>query len=95
MTPLPSSIGQGSNPCPFNCETNTLLLDHSNYLPLVTLKYEIIKQWEGQRGKTEATSSQKVCATSVSTDNQGGEPTLGHWLQCYRVWYEIENFQIN
>jgi len=43
----------------------------------------------------EETSSQKVCATSVSTGNLGGEPTLGHWPQCYRVWYEVEIFQIN
>jgi len=41
----------------------------------------------------EATSSQKVCATSISTGNQGGEHTLGHWPQCYRIWYEIEIFQ--
>jgi len=26
----------------------------------------------------EATSSQKKCATSISTGNQGGEPTLSH-----------------
>jgi len=26
----------------------------------------------------EATSSQKVLATKVSSGNQGGEPTLGH-----------------
>ncbi len=26
----------------------------------------------------DATSSQKVRATKVSTGNQGGEPTLGH-----------------
>ncbi len=43
----------------------------------------------------EATSCQKVCATSVSTDDQGGEPSLGHLPQCYRVWYEIEIFQLN
>jgi len=43
----------------------------------------------------EATSRQKVRATSVSTANQRGEPTLGHWPQYYRVWYEIEIFQIN
>jgi len=43
----------------------------------------------------EATSSKKVCATSVSTGEQGGAPTLGQWPQSYRVWYEIEIFQIN
>ncbi len=43
----------------------------------------------------EATSSQKVRATKVSSGNQGGEPTLGHWPQCYRVWNEIEIFQIS
>ncbi len=32
---------------------------------------------------------------SKSMGNQGGEPTLGHWPQCYRAWYEIENFQIS
>ncbi len=34
----------------------------------------------------EATSSQKLCATSLSTSDQGGdqggEPTLGQWPQC-------------
>jgi len=43
----------------------------------------------------EATSSQKVRATSVSTGDQGGEPTLGQWPQCYRIWNEIEIFQIS
>jgi len=43
----------------------------------------------------EATSSQKVCATSVSTGNQGGVPTLGQWPQCYRIWNEIDIFQIS
>ncbi len=43
----------------------------------------------------EATSSQKVCATSVSTGDQGGEPTFAQWPQCYRVWNEIEIFQIS
>jgi hypothetical protein len=33
----------------------------------------------------EATSSQKVRAAKVSSGDQGGEPTLGHWPQCYRV----------
>ncbi len=32
---------------------------------------------------------------SKSTGEQGGEPTLNQWPQCYRVWYEIEIFQIN
>jgi len=30
----------------------------------------------------EETLSQKVCGTSISTGDQGGEPTLGHWPQC-------------
>ncbi len=29
LTPLPSSIGQGSNPLPSDCEPSALLLDHS------------------------------------------------------------------
>jgi hypothetical protein len=29
LTPLPSSIGWGSNPQPSNCELSALLLDHS------------------------------------------------------------------
>jgi len=29
LTPLPSSIGQGSNPQPYDCEPSALLLDHS------------------------------------------------------------------
>ncbi len=29
LTPLPSSIGQGSNPRPSDCELSALLLDHS------------------------------------------------------------------
>jgi len=37
----------------------------------------------------------RVCATSVSSGDQGGEPTLGHWPQCCRFWYEIEIFEIN
>jgi hypothetical protein len=36
-----------------------------------------------------------VCATSVSTGDQGGAPTLGQWPQCYRVWNEIDTFQIS
>ncbi len=43
----------------------------------------------------EATSSQKVCATSVSTDDQSGMPTLGQWPQCYWVGNEIDIFQIS
>ncbi len=43
----------------------------------------------------EATSSQKVSATKVSNDDQGGELILGHWPQCFRVWNEIEIFQIS
>ncbi len=43
----------------------------------------------------EATSSQKVWAFFVSTGDQGGEPTLGQWPQCYRIWNEIDIFQIN
>ncbi len=42
-----------------------------------------------------ATSIQKVWATKVSSGDQGGEPTLGHWPQCYRIWNEIEIFQIS
>ncbi len=38
----------------------------------------------------EATYSQKVCATSLSTGDQGGAPTLGQWPLCYRVWNEID-----
>jgi len=29
LTPLPSSIGQGLNPQPFDCEPSALPLDHS------------------------------------------------------------------
>ncbi len=43
----------------------------------------------------EATSSQKVCATSVSSGDQGVAPTLGQWPQCYRVRNEIDIFQIS
>ncbi len=43
----------------------------------------------------EAKSSQKVWATSLSTGDQGGEPTLGQWAQCYRVWNEIDIFQLS
>ncbi len=43
----------------------------------------------------EATSSQKVCATSISTVDQGGAPTLGQWPQGYRVWNEIDIFRIS
>jgi hypothetical protein len=42
----------------------------------------------------EATSSQIARETKVSSGDQGGEPTLSHWPQCYRIWNEIENFQI-
>jgi len=38
----------------------------------------------------EATSNQKVIATSLSTYDQGGVLTLGQWPQYYRVWNEIE-----
>jgi len=34
LTPLPSSIGQGSNPQPSNCEPSALPLDHSFRLQL-------------------------------------------------------------
>ncbi len=44
----------------------------------------------------EATSRQKVFATSVSKYcDQGGAPTLVQWPQCSRVWKEIEIFQIS
>jgi hypothetical protein len=44
----------------------------------------------------EATSSQKVCATSISTDYyQCGAPTLGQWPLCCRIWNEIDIFQIS
>ena len=36
-----------------------------------------------------------MCATSISTGDQGGAPTLGHWPQCYRVLNEIDIFQIS
>jgi len=61
-----------------------------------TLEYtlsNIEKRIENLRDLLEATSSQKVCATSISTGDQGGAPTLGQWPQCYRVWKEIEIFQ--
>ncbi len=34
-------------------------------------------------------------ATIVNSGNQGGEPTLGYWPQCYRIWNEIEIIQIS
>jgi len=43
----------------------------------------------------EATFSQKVWATSISTGNQGGEATLDQKTQFYRVWNKIEIFQIS
>jgi len=42
----------------------------------------------------EVISSQKVCATSLSTGDQGGAPTLSQWPQCYKVWNEIDIFKI-
>ncbi len=36
-----------------------------------------------------------MCATRVSTGDQGGMPTLPQWPQCYRVWNEIDIFQIS
>jgi len=57
--------------------------------------------WRQMQGKIlrdiliEATSCQKVCATRLSTGNQGGAPTLGQWPQCYRVWNVIEIFKIS
>jgi hypothetical protein len=42
----------------------------------------------------EATSSQKVCTTSLNTGDQGGAPTLGQWPQGYRAWNEINIYKI-
>ena len=43
----------------------------------------------------EATSSQKVRATKVSSGDQGGGLLSVIDPQCYRVWNEIEIFQIS
>jgi len=42
LTPLPSSIGQGSNPQPSDCEPSALPLDHSfrlNHNVSIYVKY--------------------------------------------------------
>ncbi len=43
----------------------------------------------------EATSSQKLRATKESTGDQGGGPLSVIDPQCYRVWNEIEIFQMS
>jgi hypothetical protein len=48
-----------------------------------------------QRFFNSATYRQKVWATSVSNGDHSGEATLGQWPQCYRVWNEIDTFQIS
>jgi len=42
LTPLPSSIGRGLNPLPFNRKPSTLPLDHSFYLWGFGFKLELI-----------------------------------------------------
>jgi hypothetical protein len=48
-----------------------------------------------QRFTNRATSSKIMWTTSISTDDQSGEPTLGQWPQCYRVWNEIDIFKVS
>ncbi len=36
-----------------------------------------------------------MCATSLSTGDQGDAPTLSQWPHCYRVWNEIDSFKIS
>jgi hypothetical protein len=62
LTPLPSSIGQGSNPKPSHCEPSALPIDHSfcfmsNYVFHVHLKFQLTRKKICQNVKSNSEHS--------------------------------------
>jgi len=73
LTPLPSSIGQGSNPRPSDCEPSALPLDHSfhctNFLVHLALFALMWTKWCFKTGVSNTWPARCVWADRISLFN--------------------------